>query len=157
MLKGSEIRVGSDLNYENITKEIKNDFLPTEVRTDIAVRSFTEDDITVLSAAVIYNQNKLNLEILRQVYQMSAPANNDDSGGTGGHGGESEQRLKRAFKKKFRDLCGELSGNRILGLVQIGSVEALEKELELVLRKSDLLAEKLDDKEDVNYVVFEDE
>ena len=35
-------------------------------------------------------------------------------------------------------------------------MEALEKELELVLRKSDLLAEKLDDKEDVNYVVFED-
>ena len=88
---------------------------------------------------------------------MSAPANNYDFGGASGHGDESKQRLKRAFKKKFRELCGELSGNKILGLVQIGSVEALEKELEQVLRKSDLLAEKLDDKEDVNYVVFEDE
>ena len=107
MLKGSEIKVGSDLIYENITKEIRNDFLTGEVRTDIAVRSFTDDDITIRSAAVIYNQNKLNLEILRQFYHMSAQGNNEDPGGANGHVDETKQRLKRACKKKFRVLCGE--------------------------------------------------
>ena len=73
-----------------------------------------------------------------------------------GHVDETEQRLKRAFKKKFRELCGELFGNKIQALVQIGSVKVLEKELVLVLRKSDLLAEKLDDTEDVDFVFYED-
>ena len=44
--------------------------MPGEVRTDVAVRSFTENDITVRRAAVIYNPNRLNLDVLRQVYQM---------------------------------------------------------------------------------------
>ena len=43
ILKGSEIRVGPDLNYEVISKEIWKDFLPKKVRTDVAVRSFTDD------------------------------------------------------------------------------------------------------------------
>ena len=36
MLKTSEIRVSSDLNYDNVTKEIRGDFLAGEARTDIA-------------------------------------------------------------------------------------------------------------------------
>ena len=32
MLKNSEIRVGSDLNYEKVTKEIRGDFLDGESR-----------------------------------------------------------------------------------------------------------------------------
>ena len=70
MLKGSEIRVGPDLNYEIITKEIRNDFLPGEVRSVVALRSFMDDDITIRNAAFIYNQNRLNVDVIRQVYQM---------------------------------------------------------------------------------------
>ena len=48
-----------------------------------------------------------------------------------------------SFKKKFLDLCGILSGNKIQALTQIGIVEALEKELEKqVMKKSFLLGEK---------------
>ena len=65
MLKESEIRVGPDFNYEVISNEIRNKYLPGEVRTDVAVRSFTDDDITIRSAAVIYNQNRLDLDVLR--------------------------------------------------------------------------------------------
>ena len=84
MLKNSEIRVSSDLNYENVTKEIRGDFLAGEARTDIAMRAFTDYDITIRLAGILYNQHKLNLEILKQVYQMSGPVNNEDSGGGNG-------------------------------------------------------------------------
>ena len=97
MLKTSEIRVVGDLNFVNVTKEIKNDFLAGEARTDIAVRSFTDDDITIRSVWIINNQHRHNLEILQQVYQMGGPVRNEDSGGgTGGHD-DSEKRLIRAF------------------------------------------------------------
>ena len=62
------------MNYAAVTKEIWNDFLAGEARTDIAVRSFTEDGITVRSVGIVYNQHKLNLEILQQVYQLNRPA-----------------------------------------------------------------------------------
>ena len=47
--------------------------------------------------------------------------------------------MKRAFEKRFREICGQLSGNKIQAIVQIGTVEASEKELDQVLKKSDLL------------------
>ena len=61
--------------------------------------------------------------------------------------------LIRVFKRKFRELCAELGGNKIQAMVQIGSVEALEKELDQVSRKSDLLAEKLDDTTEIDVIV----
>ena len=122
MLKNSEIRVGRELNHENICKEIRDDFLPTEAKTAIVARSFTDDDITVRSAGVIYNQSKQNLEILKQVYQMSAQASNEDAGGASAGDDRNEQRLKRAFKKRFREICGQLSDNKIQAIVQIGKV-----------------------------------
>ena len=63
MLKGSEVRIGSDLNYEAIFKEIRNDFVAGEERTDTSVRSFTDDEIPIRSVGIVYNQHKLNLEI----------------------------------------------------------------------------------------------
>ena len=156
MLKTSGIRVGPDLNYEAVKKEIRNDFLAREARTDIAVRSFTDDAITIRSVGILYNQHKLNLKILQQVYQMSGPVRNEDSGNNNRGNDDSEQRLIRAFKKRFRELCAELGGNKIQAIVQIGNVEALEKELDQVSRKSDLLAEKLNDTAEVN-IIFVDE
>ena len=40
------------------------------------------DDITIRSEVVIYNQNQLNLDVFRQVYQMPTQGNNENSGGT---------------------------------------------------------------------------
>ena len=48
--------------------------------------------------------------------------NNNDSNG----------KMIRAFKRRFRDLVGELAGNRIQAIIQIGSAEALDKELDQV-------------------------
>ena len=137
MLKQSEIRVGSDSNYEMITKEIRGDFLPEEPRTDVTVRSFTftDDDNTIRSAAVINNQNRLNLNVFRQIYQMPAQGTNENSGGADRPVDEAEERIKRSFKKKFRDLCNMQAGNKIQALPQLGSVEVLEKELEKVFKK----------------------
>ena len=55
-LKGSEVRIGPELNYEAITKEIRNDFLAGEERTDTAVSSFTDDEISIRSVGIVYNQ-----------------------------------------------------------------------------------------------------
>ena len=74
MLKSADIRVGPDLNYGAGTKEIRNNVLAGEARTDIAVCSFTDEDITVRSVGIVYNYHKLNLEILQQVYQLNRPA-----------------------------------------------------------------------------------
>ena len=66
-VKGSEVKIGPNLNYEAITKEI-NDFVAGEERTDTAVRSFTDDEITIRLVRIVYNHQKLNLDILKQVY-----------------------------------------------------------------------------------------
>ena len=55
-MKGSEVRIGPELNYEAITKEIRNDFLAGEERTDTAVSSFTDDEISIRSVGIVYNQ-----------------------------------------------------------------------------------------------------
>ena len=155
MLKGSEIRVGPDLNYEIISKDIQKDFLLGEARTDIAIRSFTDDDISVRSAAVIHNQNRLNLDVLRQVYHIPDQRDNGVSGSADRQGDEVEQRLRRAFK--ICELCDVLSDNKIQAIRQIGSVEALEKELEQVAKKNDVLGEKCEETDDVDFIVYEDQ
>ena len=68
------------------------------------------------------------------MYQIPAQGNIEDPGGADRIVDEIEERLKRAFKKKFRDLCGAQPGNKTQALVQIGSVEGLEKELKQVMR-----------------------
>ena len=65
-----------------------------------------------------------NLEILKQVYQMLAQASNENAAGVSAGDDENDQRLKRAFKKRFREICGQLYGNKIQAIVQIGTVEA---------------------------------
>jgi len=157
LLKGTEIRVGPNLNYAAVTKEIRNDFVAGEARTDIAVRSITDDEILVRSVGIVYNQHKLNLEILQQVHGLNQPVRNEDSGCTHRNSDDSEQSLTRVFKRKFRELCTELGWNKIQDIVQIGSVEALEKELDQVSRKSDLLAEKLDDTTEIDVIVADDQ
>ena len=57
MLKSADIRVGPDLNYGAVTKEIRNNVLAGEAQTDIAVPSFTDDGITVRSIGIVYNQS----------------------------------------------------------------------------------------------------
>ena len=63
----------------------------------------------------------------------------------------------RAFYRRFRELCGESAGNKIQAIVQIGSAEALEKELDQVSRKSENLAEKLDDTAEIDYIRVDEE
>ena len=67
---GAMIKIGTDLNHVAITKEIRNDFGNGEVRTNTALNSYTEDQVTLRTVEIIYTQHKLNLEILKQVYQM---------------------------------------------------------------------------------------
>ena len=69
------------MNYEAITKEIRNNFIAGEERTGTAVSSFTDDEITIRSVGIVYSQHKLNLEVLKQVYQLNRPGRNEDSGG----------------------------------------------------------------------------
>ena len=117
------------MNYKAITKEISDDFLPEEPRTDIAVISFTDAGITIRNAAAMCNRNRLNLDIFKEFYQMPAQENNENPGGTDRRVDETEERIKQTFKKKFHDLIGMLSSNKIQAFSQIQSVEALEKEL----------------------------
>ena len=117
------------------------------------MKNFTDEEITIRSVAIVYNQHKLNLEILKQVYQIICPGRDEDSGGTHANNDDHEQRLIRVFKQRFRELCGELGGSKIQAIVQIGSAEALEKELKQVARKDDLLAEKLDDTAEIDVIM----
>ena len=50
-----------------------------------------------------------------------------------------------AFKRRFIDIAGELGGNKIQALIQLGSIEALEKDIDQLARKYENLVEKLDD------------
>ena len=52
---------------------------------------------------------------------------NEDSGDAHTSNDDSEQRLIGVFKRRFRELSAELGGNKIQAIVQMGSVEALEK------------------------------
>ena len=42
-------------------KAIKNDFGAGEVRTDVALNSYTDEEATIRSVGLIYNQHHLNL------------------------------------------------------------------------------------------------
>ena len=70
---------------------------------------------------------------------------------------KQEKAGERVFKRRSRELCAELGGNRIQAIVQIVSVETLEKELDQVSRKSDLLAEKLDDTTEIDVIIADDQ
>ena len=107
MLSGTLIKLEPDLNYAAITKEIRNDFEYGEARTDIALNSYSENQVTLRSVAIIFNQHKANIEILKQVYQTNGAARNVDTGGTTTNSDDHQQKMIRAFKKRFRDLCGE--------------------------------------------------
>ena len=48
---------------------------------------------------------------------------------------DSEVRLKRIFKRRFRDLAHQLVGSKIQGIVQLVDLEGLEKELDTLVRK----------------------
>ena len=52
------------------------------IKTDTALNSYTDEEITIRTVGIIYNQHKLNLEILKQVYQINGPARNEDTGET---------------------------------------------------------------------------
>ena len=67
MLPGPMVRVGADLNFMAIMKDIRNDFAAGEVRTHIALNSYTDEEATIRSVGLIYNQNCLNLEVLKQI------------------------------------------------------------------------------------------
>ena len=62
-----------------IVKEIKNDFAAGKARTDVVLNSNTDEEATIRSVGLIYNQNRLNLEVLKQIYQLNSPARNDDT------------------------------------------------------------------------------
>ena len=99
-LKGSEVNVGNDLDYTETIKALKG-----ELNTDgDPIKKYAETFITVISASIIYNKNKENLEIYMEIYTQDPGENprlttrEDDS----------EVRLKRIFKRRFRDLGREL-------------------------------------------------
>ena len=58
----------------------------------------------------------------------------------------------RAFERRFHDLAGELGGNKIQALIQLGSIEALEKEIDQIAKKHENLAVKLDNTRDIDYI-----
>ena len=47
MLRGAMIKAGPDLSYVAMTKDIRNEFEAGEVRTDTALNSYTDDEITI--------------------------------------------------------------------------------------------------------------
>ena len=129
MLKGIEIKVGKDLDYNATVKELKGQFNPPEAPTDDAVGRCTTSLTTVQSGGVIYNKNRENLEIYREIYQQDSGGNTKEEA----RGYENnEDLLKRNFRKKFRELADKLTGTKIQSLFQLGELEALEKEVELV-------------------------
>ena len=114
MLRGSMVKVGNDLNYMAIVKEVKNDYAAGEVRTDVVLNSYTDEEVTVRSVGLIYNQNRLNLDVLKQIYQFNSPAWNEETGGRNGNQTDNNDgRRIRAFERRFVDLAGELGGNKI--------------------------------------------
>ena len=50
-------------------------------------------------------------------------------------------------------MTDNLSGNKIQALNQRGNLEALEKELDQLVKKNDSLGEKCSDVEDVEYIL----
>ena len=54
-------------------------------------------------------------------------------------------------------MVGELGGNKIQELVQLGSIESMEKEIYQLARKYENQVDKLDDTTEVNYITVEDE
>ena len=60
---------------------------------------------------------------------MPTQENNENSRDGDRRADESEERINRTFKKKFHDLCGMLSGNKIQALTQIWRVDTLEEKL----------------------------
>ena len=67
-------------NYDAVTKELRGDVLWDEVPTDIAIRSFTTENITIHSAKVICNQNRENLDVFMKIYQQDNTENARDDG-----------------------------------------------------------------------------
>ena len=158
MLRGSMVKVGSDLNYLAIVKEVKNDYAAGEVRTDVVLNSYSDEDVTVRSVGLIYNQNRLNLDVLKQIYQFNKPAWNKENGGRIGNPTDNNDGRKiRAFERRFIDLVGELGGNKIQAIVQTGSVESMEKEIDQLAKKYEILADKLEDTTEIDYITVEDQ
>ena len=150
------VKVGNDLNYLAIVKEVKNDYAAGEVRTDVVLNSYTDEEVTVRSVGLIYNQNRLNLDVLKQIYQFNSPARNEETGG--GRGNQTDNndgRMIRVFERRFVDVAGELGGNKIQALLQLGSIESMEKEIDQLARKYENLVEKLDDTTEVDYITVE--
>ena len=86
MLKESEIRVGRDLNYDTVTKELRGVFLPNED--------------SIRSAGVVYNRKRENFQ-----------QDNTENVRDGGRNYEdTEVRLKRTFEKKYQELADNLTG-----------------------------------------------
>ena len=107
---------------------------------------------------MIYNQNRLNLDVLKQIYQFNKPAwNEETSGRIGNPTDNNDGRKIRAFERRFIDLVGELGGNKIQPIVQIGSVESMEKEIDQLAKKYEILADKLEDTTEIDYITVEDQ
>ena len=86
---------------------------------------------------------------LFEIYQKDTRGNTrDDARGYK----NNEDCLKRNFRKKFRELTDNFTGGKIQSLIQLGDLETLEKEVELVMKKSDSLAEKCINTEDVEFI-----
>ena len=63
----------------------------------------------------------------------------------------------RAFERRFVDVAGELGGNKIQALLQLGSIESMEKEIDQLARKYENLVAELDDTTEVDYITVEDQ
>ena len=96
--------------------------------------------------------------MLKQIYQLNSPARNEETGG--GRGNQTDNnngRMIRAFERRFVDVAGELGGNKIQALLQLGSIESMEKEIDQLARKCENLVDKLDDTTEVDYITVEDQ
>ena len=62
MLRESEVKVGTDLKGEKTTSADP-------------IKKFAESFITVRSASIIYNKNKENLEVYKEIYSQDQGEN----------------------------------------------------------------------------------
>ena len=101
MIKGEEVKVEIDLDYAETIKDIQGE----EATGADFVKKYANGFIT---ASVINNKNRENLDIFKEIYTQETGENPRD----GTRVDNSEDKLKRNSKRRFRDLADQLVGTK---------------------------------------------
>ena len=68
MLIGDEVKVGNDLDHTETVKGLKGE----QTTGADPIKKYAQVFITVRSASIIYNKNRENLEIFKEIYTQDA-------------------------------------------------------------------------------------